>query len=940
MQRRMQPQATSDTTSDSLTHPGSGRPLDGAVRASFEPRFGQDFSQVRVHTDPKASGAARRLGAQAFTQGQDIYFGAGRYRPGTSQGQQLLGHELTHVVQQRQGRVQPTGKTGGVLINDEAGLEREAEGMGRKALQMKRLSGSDPSNHHESPASQTIQAAGEKQQTTAVTPEQLIDQYTNFIGGLDEEALGKDLLTRLPGQSSLVNGVLDQLSDSDRDDVAYAMSSSYTLSQLEAIPESLRLRLIREMVYGFVPLEEETEITRLWYSFGDAALPGVAEANRTLWVKSLWESGVLERMLEDERTAFKRDVIRLAQKYLSENEQTLIAEAQRFGINLDSPDVAVEEQPDYLKAVREVVPDVLRLVNKLDDLRKVHVGYNTKFTCDEFGICESYDVPVTFDPRSKPQKPLEKVYEDVKGAYNQVNAHIASFGTQFPIIYVLIQQDRLEDVDEAAASKTAQDIIGEALRDVKAKIEGADEKLVTGDISYYDLKVLHPQLLKATFKTSFQPSYPWHQPFYTDIANDVLLGQEAREDWADLGLTLVSLAALIATPFTGGASLAFLIGFQAGLAAGQAIASWEEYFDLATLADAEVKAELTLITEEQVDAKRIEAIIHTVDALLEGADVVKGLKGVGKARKMRPDVSETAEKGAKEGSEKSVKEGAEKGAKERAEEIKPDVPPKSTEADDVINVAPKTSNPVVERGGKLVHRENGRELIEENGLIRYKTNAKGTGKGGICYACNPDKYELKNNRWHSKSGDNVPGKKTKVPESKPTASPELKKELVDELENIRKELGKPKTGNGGGTAGVAKTDLPGLEEQLFVGASPRALQDAPTDVAKKAGPVKDPTIKSPAKLKRGQGHAEEVLVNKIDKAITSAKLTPEQMKDKMVWMHIEQVVCATCKSGLGDPKKSTGVLKAISQKYPEITFEATAKGEKTVVRVKGGTRIQ
>lgn len=79
---------------------GGGQPLPQSLRAHFEPRFGHDFSRVRVHTDTQAAQAARSVNAQAFTVGEDIAFGAGHYSPETTGGQRLLAHELTHVVQQ------------------------------------------------------------------------------------------------------------------------------------------------------------------------------------------------------------------------------------------------------------------------------------------------------------------------------------------------------------------------------------------------------------------------------------------------------------------------------------------------------------------------------------------------------------------------------------------------------------------------------------------------------------------------------------------------------------------------------------------------------------------------------------------------------------------------------------------------------------------------
>jgi len=77
-----------------------GEPLEPSLRAYFEPRFGRDFSQVRLHTDGAAAHAARSIQARAFASGGDIVFAAGEYAPATAQGQRLLAHELAHVVQQ------------------------------------------------------------------------------------------------------------------------------------------------------------------------------------------------------------------------------------------------------------------------------------------------------------------------------------------------------------------------------------------------------------------------------------------------------------------------------------------------------------------------------------------------------------------------------------------------------------------------------------------------------------------------------------------------------------------------------------------------------------------------------------------------------------------------------------------------------------------------
>ncbi|MDJ0836712.1 MAG: DUF4157 domain-containing protein [Acidobacteriota bacterium] len=77
-----------------------GRPLDATTRAFFEPRFGYDFSNVRIHSGEQAASTAESLNARAYTLGRDIVFGRNNYAPQTEDGKRLLAHELTHVVQQ------------------------------------------------------------------------------------------------------------------------------------------------------------------------------------------------------------------------------------------------------------------------------------------------------------------------------------------------------------------------------------------------------------------------------------------------------------------------------------------------------------------------------------------------------------------------------------------------------------------------------------------------------------------------------------------------------------------------------------------------------------------------------------------------------------------------------------------------------------------------
>ena len=94
--------ATPEMESQIHSLKGKGGPLSDSERAFFEPRFGRDLSHVRIHTGRQAAEMASSLNARAFTLGNDIVFGRGEYKPGTTEGRHLVAHELTHVGQQTQ----------------------------------------------------------------------------------------------------------------------------------------------------------------------------------------------------------------------------------------------------------------------------------------------------------------------------------------------------------------------------------------------------------------------------------------------------------------------------------------------------------------------------------------------------------------------------------------------------------------------------------------------------------------------------------------------------------------------------------------------------------------------------------------------------------------------------------------------------------------------
>jgi len=99
-----------------------GSPLPESIRRQAEPQFSFDFSRIKVHTDEAAIAANRGLQSRAFTVGEHIHFGKGEFRPANPAGQQLLAHELTHVVQQSRGGAEPG-------LGEHSALEEEARGV-------------------------------------------------------------------------------------------------------------------------------------------------------------------------------------------------------------------------------------------------------------------------------------------------------------------------------------------------------------------------------------------------------------------------------------------------------------------------------------------------------------------------------------------------------------------------------------------------------------------------------------------------------------------------------------------------------------------------------------------------------------------------------------------------------------------------------------------
>lgn len=169
----------------------------------------------------------------------------------------------------------------------------------------------------------------------------------------------------------------------------------------------------------------------------------------------------------------------------------------------------------------------------------------------------------------------------------------------------------------------------------------------------------------------------------------------------------------------------------------------------------------------------------------------------------------------------------------------------------------------------------------------------------------------------------------------PSANPAMQRTLMEDLEAMRRQSGIRRVDPApvvtsvpvrGGTIGVARTDIPGLENRLFRGASPQA------------GGTPDPTFRPPTSFPAAQGHAEQNLAGEIHRSLQaslrSGRLTPAQLQGRTIFMRIEQEVCSICRA-----TSSSGVLRQLSQQYPTLTIEVAASGTSEILRYRAGRLV-
>ena len=214
---------------------GPGAPLAAPIQAKMARAFGSDFSGVRVHR----GGEAEALGARAYARGEQLFFAAGAYDPDSQAGQELIGHELAHVVQQREGRV-GGGQGKGLAINVDPALEHAADDLGARAARGEIVARGAPG---------AAAAAG------AVIQAMFEDGVSYDTVGNVFEATAASKTAKKPAKARKITGRivgLGQTSTGDYEVWSYALGCQVTIAAKDAVHKNFDEADVQKGERGYV----------------------------------------------------------------------------------------------------------------------------------------------------------------------------------------------------------------------------------------------------------------------------------------------------------------------------------------------------------------------------------------------------------------------------------------------------------------------------------------------------------------------------------------------------------------------------------------------------------------------------------------------------------------------------------------------------------------
>ena len=560
------PQVTPTVEANVRALQGEGSPLAPATRAFFEPRFGADFSQVRVNTGGRAEETAQLLGAKAFTVGRSIAFGAGQYAPASHEGQRLLAHELTHVVQQ------------------EGALQRTHGNRATRRILARYTKPKRPWIEQATPASERRARAMDEL-------EKLPDDK---LRERREEAAAK----AVGFPSAEQKAALEMLEDIEAVAAARGIEpreerySRYSTGRTQK-RMNLRARL-------------EEGVRRLG-SFKKA----IAEVR---YVDFSRETADDLDFFQKEADAFASDFrgrARLTADDMLAGGITAIAEIVRsYGLPWDMTKVAAEDV-DRGGSVAKEVADVVKLAGKSPDInlpkydeKRADLGVSVrrlqdqqKAVKDQFALSESYFELYRRNPRAYGREQAEAARaadRDLTAKRRELETAWAAAESRHPVLMSVRRRGELEKISlDKLATRSADDRMAAVLTELVPKlrdIRRAKRLIISKDLDPLTL----PAVVSLTRATMFVPKGSLRD----GAINDAVL---AAKDKADSTFVLIASFALAAITFipTAGASLAIPAGIAAvAFAAQSATREWQKYTAQKTLTNTHLDLARSLATEE------------------------------------------------------------------------------------------------------------------------------------------------------------------------------------------------------------------------------------------------------------------------------------------------------------------------------------------------------
>jgi hypothetical protein len=379
---------------------------------------------------------------------------------------------------------------------------------------------------------------------------------------------------------------------------------------------------------------QEYRLEHLWNSFGKE-LPKVAWENKAEWDKSLKGGADLYDIPSTMYVSdqFRTATVGIARGYLNENRA--LVDREKNAIGPDPKAVPTQEQLDEINSRRDAAQRIIDAEQAMAALRMTLCGYDRGSlyrTSDCHPIVNKEEghtlQPTHFNPKHPPARDTQgdecikmPKYADAIGMWNRLMEGIEGETAKYPVLFALtrnMEEKQIATKENTTAASSRAKML-EALNKLIENIDSTDTKL-NGELDL-ELFPIHQQLFAFA---------PWSGEFHGLVAHQLVNQHASDKFWNSMGLGTLSAALFIVASLATGGLAAVLFGAAAGISAGQAINSWEEFSTLSAASKTNLTKRTELVTSGQANAALFTAVLDTVFAFLDIYSAARGVTGLSK----------------------------------------------------------------------------------------------------------------------------------------------------------------------------------------------------------------------------------------------------------------------------------------------------------------------